>query len=230
MPQPLKSYSKKLPNGVGLDIRHGCMDRYPSVSVGLASVVAAWAKVELNLGILLAALLDTAHARGVAMFNALTSTSAQRAVLKGAAEVALSGMALEIYDATMLMVDSVQKQRNPIIHGVHATSKHLPEKLLVIDSATALRLTAAMMVGGEDDEERNARRVERRDALLANIMVYSRKQFDALAVEMDECSKALGRLAARIGDPQALQQLYEEPRTRKWLRQRSRKNPPSAEQ
>jgi len=115
----------------------------------MAVAINTWAVLESTLGRLLTDFLDADIHIGAAMYTALTSSAAQFDALDAAANTALSGEALEMFQATMIVVRSAGKDRNKIVHGTWGVSPQVPGALIWRDSNKGLNKEAKFKISWE---------------------------------------------------------------------------------
>src|SRR4051794_14231605 len=94
MPQPIRKKCQHLMFSTGLNNR-------PEHAAVLGKIVAVSGRLEGNLGFLLAFFSGGSAKITMAMFNATTSTEAQRSMLLAAASLAISGAELEQFHDLM---------------------------------------------------------------------------------------------------------------------------------
>jgi hypothetical protein len=128
-PQPISSVRST----VGVTFTPRAMEERPHLAVFIAQAIARWSSCEFTLGYILAKLLHTKAAVGMAMFESLTSTTAQLSILQAAAATTLSKREKELYDAIMVLVSAAAKQRNKLAHHVWGVSPSLPDALILAD-------------------------------------------------------------------------------------------------
>jgi hypothetical protein len=95
--------------------------------------LASWADVQAQLATLLSVLLKSYSDGAFAVFLALRTSRDRRAVLQAAANVTLKGSDLELFNAIMLALQSVEKERNDLAHGIFAYYPKLGDCILWID-------------------------------------------------------------------------------------------------
>lgn len=112
-----------LVDGVGMEIGdadHTCPDRH-------ASFLSPGGPV-LSEGI-----LGSRPRPAVAMFHALSSTTAKHAALRAAAREVLLDQNLELFEALFSLISSAAKDRNKIVHGIWGHADSLPDAVLICD-------------------------------------------------------------------------------------------------
>lgn len=136
MPNPL---SKVQPNAV-LFIGPGAVQEEPELAKWITNIVTIWPHLENQLGFSLARFLDGEAHVGVAIYNALTGSTAQRAILLNAAQTALEGdEALPLFMVLLDVTKSLAKRRAPLAHDMWASSPQVPDALLCIKAELQLK-------------------------------------------------------------------------------------------
>lgn len=153
MPQPIRSPCEIEPTGFGALHKH---------AEALGHIVALSGVLENRLGHLLAFVSGASANVAIAMFHAVTSADAQRAMLVAAAEQTLSGNLLEEFRAIMLEVRTRYGERNRVVHNIWGTSAEHPGKAVwchTQDTSGISRIAATMthvsQIGDLIDEARN---------------------------------------------------------------------------
>jgi hypothetical protein len=138
---PPQRLSKVKPNA-GLALGPGTFSMRPQLAALVAAVIAFSAEIELQRGRLLAALLGSPnHETALAMYLSLTSGAARRSALRAAAQTALTGVDLHLFEEITKASRATQKERNDFAHGLWGYSDDLPDSLLLVDSAYRLKDT-----------------------------------------------------------------------------------------
>lgn len=126
MPQPLP---------VKCHLNHETMVVHyrPDLAILIARVATTWTWVEEALGRLFVQVLGT-HARtGLMMYQALSSTAAQKAVLRAAAADRLTPEMQQKLEAALKDFQSAARRRNAIVHGLWRLSDDHPDALVWCD-------------------------------------------------------------------------------------------------
>lgn len=97
-----------------------------------ALIVGAWNHVENGLGALLAKLIGTEPAKGVAIYIGLKAVSARQAVIRSAAKASLGEEDMSVLTLIFQELNAVQQLRNLMVHNLWAESKDLPGHLLLV--------------------------------------------------------------------------------------------------
>jgi len=95
----------------------------PQHAVVIGHIVGISGRLENSLGWLMAFLSQGSATITMAMFNSVSSTEAQRAMLRAAAEHRLVGGDRDIFDDLMLDFRPRYKERNRVVHNVWGHSK-----------------------------------------------------------------------------------------------------------
>jgi hypothetical protein len=122
------------------------MASQPKIAVAIAECIGQWAEIENILGLILSMLLGAEARAGIAMFHSLNNTNSQMSVLNAAAEIKLTQEFKDVFDAVMILVRGLAKERNRFVHWCWARSKELPEALLLVDPEWKTNLTASVGV------------------------------------------------------------------------------------
>lgn len=119
MPQPIR---KKC------EIKFEGLHNLPDHASMLGHVVSQASLVDSNLGYLLAYLTRTSAPVAIAMFHAVNSTEAQRAMLNAAAEHQLTGASLDEFKDLMSDFRTRAGERNRLVHNIWGISPQHPGK------------------------------------------------------------------------------------------------------
>jgi hypothetical protein len=204
----------------------------PKIAEGIAQCITAWTEVELQMGHLLAILLETTASTAMSMYLSVDAASAQAAILTAAAESVMTEDEFEVFAALMTTVRAAHKHRNKFAHWHWGYSDEITDGLLLIEPKYRLRHTSEwwsryMRTGRFDEDDR----------------LYDREQI--MVVKPDDLARSLReirgavrllRLLHRVflvknaGDPavretsaELLRQLSDEPPIREaLLRSRAR--------
>jgi hypothetical protein len=127
-PQPLKKYRGLIT--VGPEV----LETRPALALRIAKIAAISSHLQMQLGLLLAALLRTEAATGVAMYLSLSGTRPQEAILTGAATHRLNKTDLDDFKHLMnKVVRPALTSRNNVVHRMWATSDEYADTLIAID-------------------------------------------------------------------------------------------------
>src|SRR5829696_3925986 len=106
------------------------LDERPELAALVGRCIALWTEVELQMALILAAVLKANTAGAVAVFLALKNVRTRRDVLEAAAKATLSGEALKIFGAFLTYHRSVETQRNDLAHGIFGVAEAIPDAIL----------------------------------------------------------------------------------------------------
>jgi hypothetical protein len=119
MPQPIH---KKC------EINFEGLTNLPEHAAMLGHIVSQASLVDSNLGYLLAYLTQTSASVAIAMFHAVNSTDAQRAMLNAAAEQQLAGAELDEFKDLLSDFRTRSGERNRLVHNIWGISPQHPGK------------------------------------------------------------------------------------------------------
>lgn len=131
-PQPLSRVRPKAEVYVGAT---GAVNHNPALSQLAGHAIAIWADIENQFGGMLATMLGANAGPAAAMFQSLTSITAQRSAVDAAAQNVLGSKSPE-YDLFAIITDQAiraSKPRNIFAHWCWAYSPDLPDALLFIN-------------------------------------------------------------------------------------------------
>lgn len=143
MPQPIRRHC---------DVNLGGITQLPDHAAALGNIVALSGYLEALLGHLLAYLTGSGAAVTMAMFHAVTSTDAQRAMLVAAAEQMLAGAELEEFRDIMSEFRTRYGERSRLVHNLWGTSPDHPDKAIWCESKDATRFSM-YLASARDTEE-----------------------------------------------------------------------------
>jgi hypothetical protein len=164
----------------------------PLLAQLVAHAVAIWADIEYELGGMLAAILGAAAAPSMAMFYALTSSTAQNAALGAAAESVLGRRSreLEMFEIVIRQATTAASHRNRFAHWAWAHCHELPDALLFIDPEALVAHDIAHMVAQAPHDGRHlAGPLDR-----SRVYVYREKDLKELTDALSEASYCISQL------------------------------------
>lgn len=196
MPQPLRRW-------IPMVFEPEALDHRPKLAIQIAQVSAAWAGVEVSMGLLLAIILDTEARTGVAMYLALTGTAAQRNVLMAAADARLTD---ELNDSFSSLIDELRNrsgERNRIVHAQWAAPSEYQDALIncspdntVRDVAEAYGLFLATGLQGATPSQ----------AFVDNLLIYKDQDFTQITVRISALRHNIETFSHRVSEAHAKRQ------------------------
>jgi hypothetical protein len=245
MPQPLSSF-KGLKGSVHIgNNTDNPSDHRPELALLAMKVVSAWSILESFLRGLFVQMLGSNARPAVAMFNALESASAQRAVLRALARVVLSDRDNELFEAILSLFVTAGKDRNKVAHWVWGRADGLPDAVLLCDPDKLMdyRLELDEASARDLQERLVGRRSVRRRPFTPpplpdrHIFVWRRTDFEGAIKRIERVTEfvALFRFVVSASHPanaddQLYRQLSSAPEIRTVLSHKSKgqKTPPKA--
>jgi hypothetical protein len=173
MPQPLR---KTCPISFS-----GLVNR-PEHAMAIGNIVGVSGRLENALGWLMAFLSQGSAAITIAMFNAVSSTEAQRAMLAAAAEHRLRGAERDAFDDLMEDFRPRYRERNRIIHNVWGHSDAHPDKALWWKSSDLSTSAAALAASATVEDVHKTEQ----DDLSLKAMAYTVKDLQDIAARLAE--------------------------------------------
>jgi hypothetical protein len=116
--------------GASYYINQNCLADRPEIAAIIARCIATWSLVEVELSLILAALLDTRSEAAVAVFMSLRQANVQREAIKGAGSASLHGVDLELLQVALRLHGTTVDERNDLAHGIFGVISTETEKLI----------------------------------------------------------------------------------------------------
>lgn len=91
--------------------------------------LGAWSQVDLNMALILGALLKTDNDAAIAVYLVVRRHANQRQAIEGAASVALKDEALQVLQAILAIHKTIDGDRQDLAHGLFGTIAHEPDAL-----------------------------------------------------------------------------------------------------
>src|SRR5262249_13091374 len=128
-----------------------------------------------------------------AMFNSVSSTEAQRSMLRAAAEHRLAGGDRDIFDELMLDFRPRYKERNNIVHNVWGHSNDHPDKALLWKSGD-LSTSAAVLASSQTAEDVQKSAID----LSLKAMSYTVQDLTQIVLRLHEFTGRVQRFAGDL--------------------------------
>jgi hypothetical protein len=109
----------------------------PELAVLIARVATGWSRVEERVGYIIVQLLRAEAHTGIKMYQALSSSAAQKAVLRAVARDRLSQEMQDRLESLLAEIRALARRRNDIVHGHWDTSPDHLKELVWTDAADA---------------------------------------------------------------------------------------------
>lgn len=116
-------------------INQNCMTDRPEMASIIARCLLTWSLVDVEMSLILAALLDTRSDAAVAVYLSMQNARAQRDALSSAAVISLSGDDLALFNATLALHKASSGDRNDLAHGIFGVVSNEPDQLIWCPSA-----------------------------------------------------------------------------------------------
>lgn len=116
-------------------INQNCMADRPEMASIIARCLMTWSLIDVEMSLILAALLDTRSDAAVAVYLSLQNSRAQRDALRSAAAISLQGEDLALFNATLAIHQSSNGDRNDLAHGIFGVVSSEPDQLIWCPSA-----------------------------------------------------------------------------------------------
>jgi hypothetical protein len=224
MPNPL---SQVKPDA-HIDMGPYAMFARPKLAALVSATIAHWSYIETTKAEILGRLLGRQKSVGIALYLAVRSPTAQRAILDDAVAECMQPVDRPLYAAVMKAVAASQRRRNEFAHHLWGYSDDLPNALLLVDNKTSLSFERSLL-------EHNAGRLHEPAWTaypaydLSQVIVFTEDDLEQSAMEAGQAAEwvyLLLTVASRFEHERARQELFAEPRIQQFLRSQSSENPP----
>lgn len=115
-------------------IDHNALRDHPALATLIAYAITDWARVEASLGTALILMLGAEAKAAAAMYGSLKSPQAKAETFLAVARMVLNKELAETFEAVLIHLNRVAETRNRLAHGLWATSRDVPNALLVVDA------------------------------------------------------------------------------------------------
>jgi len=116
-------------------INQNCMADRPEMASIIARCILTWSLVDVEMSLILAALLDTRSEAAVAVYLSLPNTQTRINALDRAAATSLTGEDLALLNATIALYKTSNSDRNDLAHGIFGVVSNEPDQLIWCPSA-----------------------------------------------------------------------------------------------
>ncbi len=192
MPQPYKGSGWKS----GMD----ALKARPKLAAHIGTIAAMWSQIELQLGILLALILQADAQIATAMYMRLKSETVRLAAIEAVAEEKLTDDLLEEYNTLGEKIRKTGSQRDTIMHGLWAIPDDNPESLVLIDPREFVTWASrAIGAHAKRSEGRGAGRAYiHRTAPFESALEYKESDFIDIQNRISELLKEIYKFSAKV--------------------------------
>jgi hypothetical protein len=220
MPQPLS----RVKRDAEIEIGPGGLLAHPNFAVMVTQVISAWSYIDGTFAALVAQLLKADIAAGAAMYQALNGSEAKRAVLLAAVDANHPEWQQLLLRAVLKAIKPSRDQRNDFAHNIWASSKQLPDAVLLI--APEAHIARHVKLRQVDDIFMSGREVPEKDKKpdydRSKIQVYREADFKKAVSGASHASLFVNLLWRSIGEhriEQVRRELVNEPLIQQALQQ-----------
>jgi hypothetical protein len=156
------------------------LEERPEMSGLIGQCVGLWAQIEIQMALILSALMKSHFDAAIAVFLSIRNSRQQQEALAAAAQTTLVGRASEIFSAISNVYRSLESQRNDLVHGVYALSDDLPNALLWVDPKNHTNFFANLFEKIKNDNPVSI------DQIKKDTFVYRPNDLATLIKQMDD--------------------------------------------
>jgi hypothetical protein len=110
------------------------LDKIPKIAELTGRCIMCWSHAQFQMGLFLSAMMGSNSEASVAIFLALQNAKSRRDVLVAAANARLDGDGKELFNALMIIYQSLDAQRNDLAHGLFSHSEDIKDGALWVSS------------------------------------------------------------------------------------------------
>ncbi len=177
----------------------GFLEDRPANAALVGRCIGLWSVFDLELARLLATLLKANTEAAVAVFLAIQNARVQGAVLVAAAETVLNEKDFDLFSALMVVVVSVEKERNALAHGIFGGSEHIKDGVAWINPSHLSRYQVQSKSKGVTKENQ--------EWVNSKIFVYEPADLETIARDIESLqlsvSAFIGYVHAGLDEPPA---------------------------
>lgn len=221
MPHPLSRVRPK----AEIEVSPGAIPNRPALAVSVMRVIAIWSEIDSDAAVILSRMLKADVVTGVAMYQALTGGESRRAAFMAAAQSSLPEWQLILLRAVLNASKPSRDTRNDFAHHIWATTKDLPDALLLMPPTVRLDRHLQFRAGAPDTRVDGI--ADHYD--FAKIYVYRKPDLDS-AVEAALDAAVHHAYLYMVTGPEVIEQgrrmLLREPRIQQALEPLTRESSP----
>jgi hypothetical protein len=189
-------HALRAPFSVTMDPASGLRQR-PTLAAAIGVITGIYANIEHELGLIMASILGTDAALGIAIYLNLRAEKARHEVLRAAAESRLSTEHAAKIVGFWASLRDRSKERNNIVHGLWGFSDEHPKHLVLLSQRGSMRARA------QDKRWVGTNITIKSSDVMAmtdkpRFMLYGERDFTDISNRLEECLKEALWLQAEI--------------------------------
>ena len=158
----------------------------------IARIATGWSRVEERLGSIVVRLLQAEAHTGMKMYQALTSSASQRAVLRAVARDRLNQEMMDRLEALLSEHKVAARKRNKVVHGHWYVSDDHPNELVWTDAADELLGYSEFSSGWSASADMTAKMAfAQRFSREPKRLLYNEQEFEEILSEFIDVANAL---------------------------------------
>jgi len=165
------------------------MEERPALAVYIARVATGWSRIEERIGFLIVELLGAEAHTGMKMYQALSGSAAQQAVLRAVARDRLSRAMQDELEEILQAFKNAARKRNKVVHGIWHFSEALPDALVWCDSADSLLSHSEFWTGWNShktEADQVAWALSAKASRPPHYLTYDQRDFEEILMEMQD--------------------------------------------
>lgn len=194
MPQPYKGHWTS---------NQKSLSQRPQLAAHVGIITSLWAQVDVNLGNLLAIVLQADAHVATAMYIAISNDGARSAAMRAAAKECLGPDLLTEFEDVLGRVSEAAEQRNKVVHAIWAVPENKPDSIIRLDnraftgwfaSLTALNAKPRAVITDKDHK----RMLKAMESHLGSAMEYKEHDFIQIEQRIETVLAAIGTLSVKL--------------------------------
>lgn len=181
MPRPLPQKSR-VSGHVGVTV----MDQRPDLAVVIAKIATTWSRVDERIGHIIVQMMRAEASIAMTMYQALSSSAAQLAVLRALARELLDKPMQDRLEGLLKKVKTARGKRNDVVHGHWHLSPEHPDELVWIDSKDDLLGYSEFWAGytGAESKEKRTEFLMSYEGRKQKYLLYNKQELTDILTEI----------------------------------------------
>ena len=189
-PQPLGHVFQD----IDLAYNRNVLEQRPELAKLIAQLLAQWSIIEMYTGMVFVSLVGENADTTMIVYDSLTSAGAKDGSLSALARHKLSADDLQIFTATMKLVNKLSKERNAFAHGMIASRDELPDGVVVVDARDVTLSYYAYLVCDVDGRPASRTYSDASQRIMKKSRVYRADDLRKLVQQMEAAQQLMAGL------------------------------------
>jgi hypothetical protein len=170
----------------------------PEMATLIGQSTGLWAQVEVQMALILSALMKSKSDAAVAFFLSIRNSRLQRDGLAAAATSVLKDENLDLFSAISNVHQTLEGQRNDLVHGIFALADNYSDILIWFEPKEHANFFADLLAKVKNSEPYSI------DEIKKDAFVYRPKDISGLVIQIEELWGAAMAFATHLRSPNKL--------------------------